>query len=181
MRLDPDELRAEGAGSHLARVFESEAVETLALSGGLLSFAATIELAVALGIVTLGARSALEGSLLVLVLLLFGFLGRRYFEERRGWTDRRLEMSHDAVEKMVGAPVELAREDEFCPLFPACEIGAQPPLGDLYGVPMYVDADLLADDDIIFNAGSHTDAIRMKREDFERLAHPAVGRLSRSH
>jgi ATP-binding cassette subfamily B protein len=110
MRLDPDELRAEGAGSHLARVFESEAVETLALSGGLLSFAATIELAVALGIVSLGARSALEGSLLVLVLLLFGFLGRRYFEERRGWTDRRLEMSHDVVEKMVGHRTRLAQE-----------------------------------------------------------------------
>jgi len=58
MRLDPDELRADGAGRNLARVFESEAVETLALSGGLLSFAASIELLVAFGIVTLGARAA---------------------------------------------------------------------------------------------------------------------------
>jgi Ala-tRNA(Pro) deacylase len=86
-----------------------------------------------------------------------------------------------AVEKVVGAPVELAREDEFCPLFPACEIGAEPPLGALYGVPMYVDADLLEDDDIVFNAGSHTEAIRMKRQDFERLTQPSVGRFSRSN
>jgi len=110
MRLDPDELRLDGAGRHLARVFESEAVETLALSGGLLSFAASIELLVAFGIVTLGARAVLEGALLAAVLLLFGFLARRYFEERRRWTDHRLEMSHGMVEKMVGHRTRLAQE-----------------------------------------------------------------------
>jgi len=110
MRLAPDELRADGAGRHLARVFESEAVETLALGGGLLSFAASIELLVALGIVTLGAGAVLEGALLAAVLLLFGFLARRYFEERRRWTDARLEISHDLVEKMVGHRTRLAQE-----------------------------------------------------------------------
>jgi ATP-binding cassette subfamily B protein len=110
MRLDPDELRLDGAGRHLARVFESEAVETLALSGGLLSFAASIELLVAFGIVTLGAGAVLEGALLAAVLLLFGLLARRYFEERRRWTDHRLEMSHDLVEKMVGHRTRLAQE-----------------------------------------------------------------------
>ncbi|HLE72485.1 MAG TPA: ABC transporter ATP-binding protein, partial [Vicinamibacteria bacterium] len=110
MRLPPDEFRADGAGRHLARVFESEAVETLALGGGLLSFAASIELLVALGIVTLGAGAVLEGALLAAVLLLFGFLARRYFEERRRWTDARLEISHDLVEKMVGHRTRLAQE-----------------------------------------------------------------------
>jgi len=110
MRLDPDELRLDGAGRNLARVFESEAVETLALSGGLLSFAASIELLVALGILTLGAGALVEGALLVAVLLLFGFLARRYFEERRRSTDHRLEMSHDLVEKMVGHRTRLAQE-----------------------------------------------------------------------
>jgi len=109
MRLDPDELRADGAGRNLARVFESEAVETLALSGGLLSFAASIELLVAFGIVTLGARAALEGAVLTGVLVLFGLLARRYFEERQRWTDQRLEMSHDLVEKMVGHRTRLAQ------------------------------------------------------------------------
>ena len=110
MRLDPDELRLDGAGRNLARVFESEAVETLALSGGLLSFAASIELLVAFGIVTLGAGALLESALLAAVLLLFGFLARLYFEERRRWTDHRLEMSHDLVEKMVGHRTRLAQE-----------------------------------------------------------------------
>ncbi len=110
MRLDPDELRLDGAGRNLARVFESEAVETLALRGGLLSLAASIELVVALGIVTLGAGAVLEGALLAAVLLLFGFVARRYFEERRRWTDARLEISHDLVEKMVGHRTRLAQE-----------------------------------------------------------------------
>jgi len=110
MRLDPDELRLDGAGRTLARVFESEAVETLALSGGLLSFAASIELLVALGIVTLGARAVLEGAVLAGVLVLLGLLARRYFEEKRLWTDHRLEMSHDLVEKMVGHRTRLAQE-----------------------------------------------------------------------
>jgi ATP-binding cassette subfamily B protein len=110
MRLPPDELRADGAGRHLARVFESEAVETLALSGGLLAAAAAIELLVAFWIVTLGAGAVLEGALLAAVLLLFGLLARRYFEERRRWTDERLEMSDDMVEKMVGHRTRLAQE-----------------------------------------------------------------------
>ncbi len=110
MQLDPDELRSDGAGRHLSRVFESEAVETLALTGGLLSFAASIEILVALGIVTMGARAALEAAFLGAMLLAFGFMTRRYFEERRRWTDQRLEMSHDLVEKMVGHRTRLAQE-----------------------------------------------------------------------
>jgi ATP-binding cassette subfamily B protein len=110
MRLDPDELRLDGAGRNLARVFESEAVETLALSGGLLSFAAAIELLVAFGIVTLGAGALLEGAVLAAVLVLLGFLALRYLDERRRWTDTRLEMSLDLVEKLVGHRTRLAQE-----------------------------------------------------------------------
>ncbi len=110
MQLDPDELRSDGAGRHLSRVFESEAVETLALTGGLLSFAALIEIVVAFGIVTLGARAILEGALLAAILLALGILTRSYLAERRLWTDQRLEMSHDLVEKMVGHRTRIAQE-----------------------------------------------------------------------
>jgi ATP-binding cassette subfamily B protein len=110
MRLSPDELRADGAGRHLARVFESEAVETLALTGGLLAAAASIEILVALAIVALGARAPLEGLFLAATLLLFFYLAHRYFEERRRWTDARLDMSHELVEKMVGHRTRLAQE-----------------------------------------------------------------------
>jgi ATP-binding cassette subfamily B protein len=110
MLLAPDELRADGAGRHLARVFESEAVESLALSGGLLSFAASIELVVAFIIVTFGAGAPLEGFALAVTLALFGLLALRYFEARRHWTEERLEMSHEAVENMVGHRTRLAQD-----------------------------------------------------------------------
>ena len=70
--------------------------------------------------------------------------------------------------------VRLATELEFTGLFPDCEVGAMPPFGNLYGVPVYVDASLAQDEEIIFNAGTHQDTIRMKYADFERLALPKV-------
>jgi len=71
-----------------------------------------------------------------------------------------------------GSSVELATEDEFKGAFPDCELGAMPPFGHLYGMPVYVDARLSGHQDIAFNAGSHTDAVRMSYADFERLAEP---------
>jgi Ala-tRNA(Pro) deacylase len=70
--------------------------------------------------------------------------------------------------------VRLASELEFTGLFPDCEVGAMPPFGNLYGVPVYVDTSLTRDDEIVFNAGTHQDTIRMKYADFERLALPTV-------
>ncbi|GCE45314.1 Ala-tRNA(Pro) deacylase [Thermosporothrix hazakensis] len=68
--------------------------------------------------------------------------------------------------------VQLAREHEFAELFPDCELGAMPPLGNLYNIPVYVDMRLQEEEEIIFPAGSHHEAIQIKYEDFERLAHP---------
>ena len=68
--------------------------------------------------------------------------------------------------------VRLATELEFTGLFPDCEVGAMPPFGNLYGVPVYVDSALAQDEEIIFNAGTHQDTIRMRYADFERLARP---------
>jgi Ala-tRNA(Pro) deacylase len=70
--------------------------------------------------------------------------------------------------------VRLASELEFTGLFPDCEVGAMPPFGNLYGVPVYVDTSLTSDEEIVFNAGTHQDTIRMKYADFERLALPTV-------
>jgi Ala-tRNA(Pro) deacylase len=59
-------------------------------------------------------------------------------------------------------------------MFPDCEVGAMPPFGNLYGIPVYVDAALTQDKEIIFNAGTHQDTIRMRYADFERLAVPKI-------
>jgi ATP-binding cassette, subfamily B, bacterial len=110
MRLEPDELRSDGAGRHLARVFESEAVESLALSGGLLSAAAGIELLIAIPILASGAGGVVHALALVATLGGFALVARSYFHERRRWTDERLEISHEIVERMVGHRTRLAQD-----------------------------------------------------------------------
>ena len=75
---------------------------------------------------------------------------------------------------MIGRPVRLATETEFSSLFPDCELGAMPPLGELYGLPVYVDESLAGDNEIIFNGGTHRDAIRLNYGDFVSLARPVV-------
>jgi len=70
--------------------------------------------------------------------------------------------------------VDLAPEREFAALFPECEAGAMPPFGNLWDMDVYV-ADVLAEDEeIAFNAGSHTELIRLAYRDFERLVKPKV-------
>jgi Ala-tRNA(Pro) deacylase len=80
----------------------------------------------------------------------------------------------DKLAEVLGHPVRLATEAEFSSLFPDCELGAMPPLGKLYGLPVYVDESLAADKEIFFNAGTHRDAIRMNYTDFVGLARPTV-------
>jgi Ala-tRNA(Pro) deacylase len=80
----------------------------------------------------------------------------------------------DRLTAEVGESVRLATEQEFCSLFPDCEPGAMPPFGSLYNLPVYVDNSLAADEEIVFNAGTHRDAIRMRYDDFLRLAKPKV-------
>jgi Ala-tRNA(Pro) deacylase len=70
--------------------------------------------------------------------------------------------------------IRLATELEFTGLFPDCDVGAMPPFGNLYGIPVYVDEALAEDEEIIFNAGTHQDTIRMRYADFARLAQPKV-------
>lgn len=70
--------------------------------------------------------------------------------------------------------VWLAGEHDFAPIFHDCDIGAMPPFGNLYGVPVYVDRTLTEDETIVFQAGTHTDTIRMAYADYARLVNPQV-------
>jgi len=68
----------------------------------------------------------------------------------------------------------LATEAEFAHLFPACEPGAMPPFGNLYGLPVWVDETLTRDEAIVFNAGTHEQSVHMRYADFARLVRPHV-------
>jgi len=73
----------------------------------------------------------------------------------------------------------LATEYEFEESFPDCEVGAMPPFGNLYDMPVYVEESLTRDEEIAFNAGSHKELIKLAYRDFERLVHPVVLRFAR--
>lgn len=82
------------------------------------------------------------------------------------------------VMKSIGAKtVRLAMEDEFIARFPHCEIGAMPPFGNLFGVPVFVDPLLEEDKYIYFNAGNHVQTVRMQYKDFARIVKPRVAPL----
>lgn len=68
----------------------------------------------------------------------------------------------------------LATEQEFRDEFPGCELGAMPPFGNLYHMDVYVDPRLAEDENIAFNAGTHSELVRMRYRDFERLARPTL-------
>jgi len=68
----------------------------------------------------------------------------------------------------------LAKEEDFVSLFPDCETGAMPPFGKLYNIPVIVDQSLNEDKDVVFNAGTHHDIIRISFEDFKRLESPRI-------
>ena len=70
--------------------------------------------------------------------------------------------------------IRLATESEFKDAFPTCELGAIPPFGTIFGLPVFCDTRLEHNDFIEFNAGSHTETIRMSFKDFKRLAKPTM-------
>lgn len=75
----------------------------------------------------------------------------------------------------VGATqTRLAHEEEFTDTFPDCEVGAMPPFGNLYDLPVYVDKSLTEDEIIIFPAGSHTETFSLRYADFAQLVKPTI-------
>jgi len=84
----------------------------------------------------------------------------------------------EKVERAVGKPVSFDHENEFKSFFPDCVMGAMPPFGNLYGLPTYVDKSLSEQDYIVFEAGTHTDAIKMSYPDYENIVKPKVADLA---
>ena len=72
----------------------------------------------------------------------------------------------------------LAEEDEFADTFADCEVGAMPPFGNLYGVPIYVEKTLAEDETIVFRSGTHTETMSVTYTDFERLVEPIVAQFA---
>jgi Ala-tRNA(Pro) deacylase len=89
--------------------------------------------------------------------------------------DRHVRLSKAAA--AAATDVRMAEESEFAPLCPDCERGAEPPFGNLYDMPVYLDEAFTADE-MIFNAGNHEETIRMSTGDYIEAVHPIRAELS---
>jgi Ala-tRNA(Pro) deacylase len=75
--------------------------------------------------------------------------------------------------------VMLADEQTLCRLFPECELGAEPPIGKLFGMPTLMDESLVADDTVTFQIGNHCDAVTMPLSDYRRIADAEIAHFGR--
>ncbi len=92
--------------------------------------------------------------------------------------DRRVDL--DAVARVMNVSLaSMASEHELSQVFHDCELGAEPPFGKPYGIPTLMDVSLRQDEYVVFQAGSHTEAVRMLRADYERVAEPIVASVAR--
>lgn len=83
------------------------------------------------------------------------------------------KINFDELKRVVGSEnVRLADEHEFIDKFPDCEVGAMPPFGNIYGIDVFVANSLAEDEEIVFNACSHSQLIKMSYSDFEKLVKP---------
>ena len=110
LRSDLETVKHQGAGQLLSRVMDSQALESLALNGGFGVLIALLELAFAASILAAGAGGHLHLGLLVGWIGLTVALSWRYFRRLRQWTLKRLDMTHELVERMVGHRTRLAQE-----------------------------------------------------------------------
>jgi len=111
LALDPEHVRHRGVGRFLGLVYESSAVEKMGLAGGLTAALAGIELLVSSAVLALGAGGIGHAALLVAWTVLGAALAARYLRRRQAWTERRLGLTYDLVERLAGHRTRLAQED----------------------------------------------------------------------
>jgi Ala-tRNA(Pro) deacylase len=82
------------------------------------------------------------------------------------------------LREVLGTRATLEEEREFRGLFPECDIGAEPPFGNLFDLDTVVDTSLTKDDEIVFNAGSHYQTVKMRYDDYVRIVHPKIAKFA---
>jgi Ala-tRNA(Pro) deacylase len=85
------------------------------------------------------------------------------------------------LERWLGRQITLASEQEVGRLFPDCDLGAIPPIGQAYGLDVLLNESLAGQDEIYFEGGDHQCLIKMSREQFVRLMAPARGGTFSTH
>jgi ATP-binding cassette, subfamily B, bacterial len=109
-RLDPEDVRGQGAGQLLGRVLDTEALHTLALNGGLTGLTALLQLVAAAALLLLGAQAPWIAILLAAWIGLTLVIGWMYYQRRRDWTTARVNLTSDTSERMVGHRTRIAQQ-----------------------------------------------------------------------
>lgn len=82
-------------------------------------------------------------------------------------------------ETLSATNINLVEERTLNQLFPGCDLGAAPPIGNLFGLPTLMDDSLIGSDDVTFQAGTHEDAVTMRFTDYRRVANARVESFSK--
>lgn len=82
-------------------------------------------------------------------------------------------------DQLQATDVKLVDEPRLSELFPDCQLGAEPPIGRLYGMTTLMDESLVGDDRVTFQAGTHEDAVTMSLMEYRRLAQPEIAHFGR--
>jgi len=77
------------------------------------------------------------------------------------------------------ADVQMVEERTLNRLFPGCDLGAEPPIGNMYGLPTLLDESLIGADDVTFQAGTHEDSVTIRFADYRRVSNPRVESFSK--
>jgi ATP-binding cassette subfamily B protein len=132
LALDSEPLRAAGIGQLMGRVADLEAVESLALGGGLTAAAGLFELLTGAAVLAFGVSPVWHLALALAMLGVGAALAARLRPALEDWTARRLALTHDLVERMAGQrtvvaqqPPELWHRDEEQALAAYAQAGAR--------------------------------------------------------
>lgn len=109
-KLEPEQVRRQGAGQLLGRVLESEALQSLALTGGLSAIVASIQLITTVALFAFGTKSWPLALALIAWTAFSVTLAVLYYRQRGDWTDARLELSQELIERMVGHRTRLVQQ-----------------------------------------------------------------------
>jgi len=86
----------------------------------------------------------------------------------------------DELQRQLGvSEMKLADEQAMARVFEDCELGAEPPIGAIFGLPTVMDDSLTKQDNVTFQAGSHVEAITMAMADYRRIAQPGIAHFAK--
>jgi ATP-binding cassette subfamily B protein len=111
LNLDLDSLRGRGVGQLLGRVFEAQALEALALNGGMSLLVGMVELVLAMGVLAAGAAGGLHVALLLGWLTVNLALSWRYIRTLSAWTRSRLDLTEGLIESMIGRRTRILQQN----------------------------------------------------------------------